>query len=110
MTTETKKPSTIAKKILEDMGGNAIEICNGDCTTFAKMIVDACGGVIVNHLASEMQGEIDGYPQAESEEYFFGTPDQYSHCWVKIDGLCYDAFNPEGAEEDELVWWNEVYG
>ncbi len=93
----------IAEKILADMGGNAEEICTGDCTTFAKRLIDEIGcGEIVNGLSNEMQDEIEGYPTC-APDYKLRT----SHCWVKVDGKCFDAYNPEGVDnEGELDFYS----
>ena len=96
--------SKIAKQILEQMGGDAEEICSGSCPEFAKELVDKCGGQIVSNLSEDMQDELDGYEVIEPEAYiakpsrrnYWGT----SHCWVKIEGRYYDAYNPEGVDEE----------
>ena len=101
-----------AKQILEEMVGDAEEICTGSCPDFAKSLVDKCGGQIVSNLSEDMESEIGGYDTIEPEAYIpkpsrrnmWGT----SHCWVKIDGRFYDAFNPEGVEyESELQFIQE---
>ncbi len=99
------KVSQIAKRVFDEMGGDASEICSGSCPEFAKRLIDAAGrGQIVSNLSDEMIGEIEGYNVIEPEAYipapsrsnFFAT----SHCWVKIDGRYYDAFNPEGVDDE----------
>jgi hypothetical protein len=101
-----------ANEIIAYMGGDAEEICNGSCPKFAKLLGDAVGrGEIVGNLASNMKDEIEGYEVIEPEIYF-GNPNDWrsstSHCWVKIDGRFYDAFNPEGVDsEDELQFYIE---
>lgn len=103
--------SEIAKQILKEMGGDAHEICSGSCPEFAKRLIDAIGrGQIVNNLSREMQGDVSGYENIEPEIYCGNpniNPDQ-SHCWAKVDGRFYDAFNPDGVDsEDELTWYEE---
>lgn len=102
----------IAKEVLEYMGGDAEEICTGSCPKFAKLLVDMVGhGEIVSNLADNMQDELDGYDVIEPEIYFGNPNSPYSsssHCWAKIDGRFYDAFNPEGVEtENELSFYLE---
>ena len=93
-----------AKRILEEMGGCAEEICTGECPEFAKRLVAACGGQIVSNLSEDMEGELEGYETIDPEAYI-PKPSRWnmwatSHCWVKIDGRYYDAYNPEGVEEE----------
>lgn len=96
------KISNTAKKILADMGGNAEDICTGDCTTFAKRLIDEIGeGEIVNGLNVDMEDEISNYAQCEPENRI-KTP----HCWVKIDGILYDAYDPQGVKyENDLEFY-----
>ena len=98
MTTEQ-----LATRILNQMGGNAHDICTGDCTTFAKSLITAAGrGQIVSNLSDEMLSELDGFEVIAPETYF-PNPNRRadaSHCWAKIDGKFYDAFNPEGVDEE----------
>ena len=94
----------IARQILADMGGDAQAICTGDCPEFAKRLVDACGrGQIVDNLSgAAMKAELEGYDVIQPEEDFSTDG---SHCWVKIDHLFYDAFNPEGCQyETDMLW------
>lgn len=95
-----KNAETIANEILTQMGGIAVDICTGDCTTFAKRMVNALknegiDAVIVDALSDEMKSELDGYNTIEPE-----YTDGISHCYVKVDGYFYDAFNPEGVEKE----------
>lgn len=98
------KVSEIAKNILEEMGGDAEEICTGSCPDFAKALVSKCGGQIVSNLSDDMANELDGFEVIEPEvhtskpsrENFWAT----SHCWAKIDGRYYDAFNTDGVEDE----------
>ncbi len=98
----------IATGILNDMGGVAVVICNGDCTTFAKRMVRALKAInieseIVDALSHEMKSEIEGFPTIEPE-----YTDGISHCYVKVDGYFFDAFNPEGVEkETKLDYLNQ---
>ena len=103
--------SEITNGIIAFMGGDAEEICSGSCPKFAKLLVDMCGGQIVSNLADNMRDEIEGYKVIEPEIYF-GNPNNpfssTSHCWVKIDGRYYDAFNPDGVQyENELTFYIE---
>lgn len=99
---------TIANQTLKSMGGVAKDICTGDCTTFAKRMVDELAkhgieGVIVDALSFEMKDELNGYTTFEPE-----YTDGISHCYVKVDGWFFDAFNPEGVEkETELSYLTE---
>jgi hypothetical protein len=91
---------TVANETLQEMGGVASDICTGDCTTFAKKMVDALKAFnieaeIVDALSEEMKSEISGYTTIEPE-----YTDGISHCYVKVDGYFFDAFNPEGVEKE----------
>jgi hypothetical protein len=99
------KVRDIAERILADMGGDAAEICTGECTTFAKRLVDVCGGEIVADLNADMMGDLDGYAVIEPE---YSRKKIAPHCWVKIDGLLYDAFNPEGVDDESLLDYFEA--
>jgi len=107
------KPSEAAKIILEEMGGDPEEICTGECPEFAKMLVDQCGGEIVSNLSESMIDELEGYNVIEPEA-FIPKPSRRnmwstSHCWVKIDGRFYDAYNPEGVEyEEDLTFFKQI--
>lgn len=101
----------IAERILEEMGGDAYEICSGQCTKFARYLIEEVGkGEVVSNLSLNMLGDIEGLEIIEPEIYCGNprvNPDQ-SHCWVKIDGRFYDAFDPQGVDsEDELQWYQE---
>jgi len=103
------KVREIAESIIEEMGGDAGEICSGNCPVFAKALVTRCGGQIVSNLSEDMIFELDGYDTIEpDEDTRLPKPSRSnmwatSHCWVKIDGRFYDAFNPEGVNcETEL--------
>lgn len=97
-----------ANEILNSMGGVAKDICTGDCTTFAKRMVDSLKAqgieaVIVDALSDEMKDELSGYETIEPD-----YTDGISHCYVKVDGWFFDAFNPNGVEkETELEYLNE---
>jgi hypothetical protein len=102
-----------AKEILAQMGGNAHEICSGSCPAFAKRLVDQVGGEIVSNLSQEMMSELDGYQIIAPEAYIpapsvrnlFST----SHCWVKVGGMFFDAFNPEGvSDETDLEFFENI--
>jgi len=95
----------IAETILAEMGGNAEEICSGSCPEFAKELINRVGrGQIVSNLSEDMEDELSGYEVIAPESYipkpssrnYWAT----SHCWVKIDNKFYDAFNPEGVEDE----------
>ena len=96
---------TIAERILNEMGGDAEEICNGSCTVYAVKLIDELGkGQIVSNLDSSMLEEIEGYeiiePQCSISKPCARNRFMTSHCWVKVDGKFYDAFNPEGCDEE----------
>ena len=98
------KVSEIAKRILKEMGGDAEKICTGYCPDFAKELIDTVGrGQIVSNLSDEMKDEIEGYETIEPE-IRLPDPNNWrlgaSHCWVKIDEKFYDAFNPEGVDQE----------
>lgn len=102
----------IAEKLLAEMGGNAEEICSGDCPIFAMRLIDRVGyGQVVSNLANAMKDDISGYDTIAPETRF-PNPDRQpyaSHCWVKIDGRFYDAFNPEGVREEyEMEFYQQV--
>lgn len=95
----------IALKVLESMGGDPLQICNGYCTDYAKLLVDLVGyGTIIDNLSEEMRDELAGYETAQPEE----LRTKISHCWVKIDNRFYDAFNPEGVEYETDLDFVEV--
>lgn len=106
------KTSDVAKRILEEMGGDPYEICSGSCTEFAKRLVDEVGGEIVNNLSEDMKDDLDGYETIEPEQYIQKPSRRNmwatSHCWIKVGGKFYDAFNPEGVEyESDLQFIEE---
>ena len=101
-----------AEEIFHAMGGDAEEICSGECTTFAKRLIDTVGrGVIVSNLSNAMQSELDGY-NVESPERRLGDPNrrpECSHCWAKIDGILYDAYDWPGVEDEtDLVYYDTM--
>jgi len=103
----------IAESIISEMGGDAENICSGDCPIFAMRLIDRVGyGQIVSNLASAMSGDIESKYQVIQPEERFPSPNRVpaaSHCWVKIDGRFYDAFNPEGvAQENEMEFYLSV--
>jgi hypothetical protein len=94
-----------AEAIIEEMGGNPEDICTGECVTFAKRLIDAIGcGEIVNGLSNEMQDELEDYPIC-APDYKLRT----SHCWVKVDRKCFDAFNPEGVDNESELEFYSMY-
>jgi hypothetical protein len=99
----TAQIRTAAEEIINRMGGDGEEINNGDCATFAKRLVDACGGVIVDNLADSMKDELGSY-ETTTPDCNVGDPNDWrsgaSHCWVKVAGMFFDAQNPEGVEEE----------
>ena len=101
----------IAQNIIEEMGGDANEICSGECDIFAMKLVDRVGkGEIVSNLTAGMEDDFT----SGDKKYTVIQPDEEcslrvpcarnyystSHCWVKIDGMFYDAFNPEGVDTE----------
>jgi hypothetical protein len=97
---------TIAEEIIEEMGGDPAEICTGDCPDFAKKLLTKVGyGQVVSNLERAMQDELSGCDVIAPEERW-PNPNKNgdcSHCWVKIDGIFYDAFNPEGVTDEYLL-------
>jgi hypothetical protein len=104
--------SEIAQSIFVEMGGNAESICNGECTIFAMKLIDRVGGgQVVSNLTEDMEGDFEGYAEtyeivkpechiaAPSDANYYST----SHCWVKVDGRFYDAFNTEGVEDENYL-------
>lgn len=103
-----KNVSEIANSILEEMGGDANDICQGECTIFAMKLIDAVGnGQIVSNLSESMLEEISGYDVIEPECHIQKPTSRNnyatSHCWVKIDGKFYDAFNTSGVEDENYL-------
>lgn len=105
----THEIQQIAQSLVNEMGGDPETICSGNCTIFAMRLIDKIGrGQIVSNLTAEMEEDFNGYnetyeiiqPEAHirkpSARNYFST----SHCWVKIDGRFYDAFNPEGVKDE----------
>jgi hypothetical protein len=89
------------RRIVEEMGGNADQINNGDCVVFAKKAYNQLTKLgidveIVNNLSDEMQDELDGY-SAIPAKYSEGI----SHCYLLIDGWYFDAFDVDGAETEQ---------
>lgn len=112
---EKQSVSDITTQILQEMGGDAQEICSGNCTQFAMKVIDRIGrGQIVSNLTSEMLDEISGYEVIAPETHIqrptarnmFST----SHCWVKIDGRFYDAFDPYGVDDEAYLQFIENNG
>ncbi len=96
-----KRAAEIAAEILEDMGGDPEQICTGDCTTFAKRMIDALSAegidaVIIDNLSEEMKDELDGYPVEQ------GDDNRVSHCYVSVDEgwSFHDAFDTDGVYND----------
>lgn len=92
-----------AENILAQMGGDAEQINNGDCATFAKALVGQVGGVVVDGLNESMKSELDGYETQEPQVRMRGA----SHCWVFVAGYNFDAYNTEGCEYEEDMDWRE---
>ncbi len=108
----TQEVRNVAEGIIAEMGGNAEEICSGDCPVFAMRLIDRVGyGQIVSNLANAMQDDISGYDTIEPDTRF-PNPNRNpnaSHCWAKIDGRFYDAFNPEGVKNEyEMEFYQKV--
>lgn len=99
---------TIAENIILKMGGDPEIICSGDCPEFAKNIIDALGGGVIVSNLFEMEEELEGYDVVKPEEYWPNTR-RASHCWVKYNGINYDAFNPEGVyDETQLEFYQRA--
>lgn len=103
----------IAEDLVAEMGGDAEQICSGDCPIFAMRLIDRVGGgQVVSNLATSMKDDIEPEYDVITPETRFPNPDRNpaaSHCWVKIDGRYYDAFNPEGVNaEHEMDFYNKV--
>ncbi|MFW9927904.1 MAG: hypothetical protein ACFFD1_00770 [Candidatus Thorarchaeota archaeon] len=104
--TDWNKIEETLKNIVEEMGGNADQINNGDCAVFAKKAYNALTemGVeveIVNNLSDEMQDELEGYETIEAE-YSEGI----SHCYLLIDGWFFDAYDVDGVENEEELQYH----
>jgi hypothetical protein len=102
------RAAEIAAEILELMGGNPEDICTGDCTTFAKRMIDkltadGIEAVIIDNLSDEMKSELNGYSVEQ------GNNNSVSHCYISIlDGwMFFDAFDIEGKynESDLQYTW-----
>jgi len=101
-----KIAARIANEILNKMGGDPEVICTGDCTTFAKRMIDRLNeegidAVIIDNLSDEMKDELNGYPVEQ------GDDSRVSHCYVSIlDGwMFFDAFDTDGLyNEDDLQY------
>jgi hypothetical protein len=94
------------KSIVEEMGGNADNINNGDCAVFAKRAFNELSEIgveveIVNNLSDEMQDELEGYETIEAN-YTEGI----SHCYLLIDGWFFDAYDVDGAETEEEMQYH----
>lgn len=92
---------------IEKWDREPIDICSGDCTTFAKQIIneieieEGYKIVIVDNLSDEMKSELTGYETIPAE-YSKGI----SHCYIAVidedgDKKYFDAFNPDGVWEEE---------
>lgn len=101
----TRDVRNAAERILAEMGGNAEEICNGDCPVFAMKLVDAVGGQIVSNLQNAMVDDLEGYEVIAPDERWPNPNRSFhmSHCWVKVGKMYYDAFNPEGVDNEHLL-------
>jgi hypothetical protein len=93
-------------KITDQMGGDADKINNGDCAVWAKKSYNAllASGIeaqIVSNLSDEMQDELEGYETIEAEYY-----EEISHCYIKIDGWFFDAFDIEGCEKEQEMQYH----
>lgn len=95
-----------AHEVLEAMGGNAQDICSGDCGEFATRMIDLLGrGQIVAWDMGGYEKDFASYDVIAPEMYIARkTP---AHCWVKVDDKYYDAFDPQGVEEECHMEWIE---
>jgi hypothetical protein len=95
----------VAKNIVEQMGGEASEICTGNCTIFAMKLIDTIGeGQIVNsYLSDSMLSDIEGYDIINSS---VGSK-RYPHCYVKIENIFFDAFDYQGVDEEYCMEYLE---
>lgn len=95
-----------AHEVLETMGGNAQDICSGDCGEFATRMIDLLGrGQIVACNMVAYEDDFSGYDVIAPEMRV--TKNTPPHCWVKVDGKYYDAFDPQGVEEECNMEWIE---
>lgn len=104
--------SEIAQNLVIEMGGSPESICTGECTNFAMKLIDRVGGgQVVSNLTEDMEADFNGYaesyeiikPQFHIQKPSAANYYSTSHCWVKIDGLFYDAFNTEGVKDENYL-------
>ena len=104
----------ITKKITDNMVaqlGNVHEIANGYCAVWAKKVFNALKEVgidseIVVNDVFDLEDELEGFDTIEAE-YCEG---EYSHCYIKVDGWFFDAFDVDGVEsEGGMSYFNEIY-
>ena len=105
--------SEIAEQIKNAMGGDAENICNGDCPIFAMRLVDAVGkGVIVNNLTNidDINPEYEVTTTDVLPKPSRGNRYETSHCWVEIDGIYYDAFDTYGVSKERDLQFVQKFG
>lgn len=101
------KIEEIAKEVLNSFNGyTAHQINNGDCATFAKRMHDklqekGIESEIIITSKFTLEDELDGYETIESD-YDEGL----SHCYLKIDGWFFDAYDMEGSETEEEMQYH----
>lgn len=88
----------------------AIEIACGYCAVFAKRMFDALQAegfdaeIVVNDVF-DLEDELEGYDTIEADY----CEKRYSHCYIKVDGWFFDAFDVEGVEsEEEMAYLIEL--
>ena len=100
----------IAKETRDSFNMPTIEIACGYCAMFSKRMFDALESegieaeIVVNSVF-DLEDELDGYETIQAI-HCEGT---YSHCYVKVDGWFFDAFNTEGVNsEEEMDYLTEL--
>jgi hypothetical protein len=88
------------------MGGNPNKINNGDCAVWANKAYNVfldrgIDAQIVSNLSDEMQDDLEGYETIKA-----GYSEGISHCYIKVDGWFFDAFDIEGCEKEEEMQYH----
>lgn len=100
------KIEEIGSKTLETFGGRgADEICTGECAVFAKRMAAALNEAGIDFEIKvtpnfQLMDELKGYDVSESDF----SDNQISHCYIVIDGIGFDAYDPKGIEEREMTF------